>query len=125
MILVTGGLGMIKAQTARALTDLGHGVVVIAHGRTTPPPFLDGRVAVERVDVTDRAVVLALGDRYRSSDIVHLAGSVPGDDPSRSSAPTSAAPSPGSGRGCRGGTRSSACSSAVRADGVPAGKPRS
>ena len=81
MILVTGGLGMIGAQTARALTELGREVVVTAHGRITPPPFLAGRARVERVDVTDRAAVLALGERYEISDVVHLAGSVPGADP--------------------------------------------
>lgn len=81
MILVTGGLGMIGAQTARALDDLGHEVIVTAHTRTAPPAFLDGRVLVEALDVTDRDAVLALGDRYDISDIVHLAGSVPADDP--------------------------------------------
>ena len=37
MILVTGGLGMIGAHTARAVVDLGHDVVVIGtrlRGRT-------------------------------------------------------------------------------------------
>jgi NAD(P)-dependent dehydrogenase (short-subunit alcohol dehydrogenase family) len=33
MILVTGGLGVIGAYTARALVDLGHEVVVTAHRR--------------------------------------------------------------------------------------------
>ena len=35
MILVTGGLGMIGAHTARALVDLGHNVVVT----TRQPPL--------------------------------------------------------------------------------------
>ncbi|MGH3152708.1 MAG: NAD-dependent epimerase/dehydratase family protein, partial [Streptosporangiaceae bacterium] len=47
MILVTGGLGMIGANTARALTDLGHDVVVTGHRRTEVPSFLAGRVTVE------------------------------------------------------------------------------
>jgi UDP-glucose 4-epimerase len=81
VILVTGGLGMIGAQTARALTDLGADVVVTAHRRTSVPSFLRDRIAVEHLDVTDRAAVLALGDRYEISHIVHLAGSVPGEDP--------------------------------------------
>ena len=81
MILVTGGLGMIGAHTARALVDLGHEVVVTAHRRTEVPSFLAGRVTVEPLDVTDRDAFLALGDRHDISDIVHLAGSIPGEDP--------------------------------------------
>jgi nucleoside-diphosphate-sugar epimerase len=81
MILVTGGLGMIGAHTARALVDLGHEVVVTAHRRAEVPSFLAGRVTVERLDVTDRDAFLALGDRHEISDIVHLAGSIPGADP--------------------------------------------
>lgn len=81
MILVTGGLGMIGAQTARALADLGRDVLVTAHSRTTVPSFLEGRVVVQRVDVTDLGAVLALGERYDIGDVVHLAGSVPNADP--------------------------------------------
>jgi nucleoside-diphosphate-sugar epimerase len=83
MILVTGGLGMIGAHTARALADLGHEVVVTTHRRTEVPSFLAGRVTVEPVDVTDRDVFLALAGRHDISDIVHLAGTVPGEDPVR------------------------------------------
>jgi nucleoside-diphosphate-sugar epimerase len=81
MILVTGGLGMIGAHTARALTDLGREVVVTAHRRTEVPSFLAGRVTVEPLDVTDRDAFLALAGRHDISDIVHLAGSIPGEDP--------------------------------------------
>ena len=81
MILVTGGLGMIGAHTARALADLGHRVVVTAHNRAEVPSFLAGRVTVEALDVTDRDAFLALAGRHQCSDIVHLAGSIPGDDP--------------------------------------------
>ncbi|MEV5963696.1 NAD(P)-dependent oxidoreductase [Kribbella sp. NPDC051952] len=81
MILVTGGLGMIGAHTARALVDLGHEVVITGHRRTDVPSFLAGKVAVETLDVTDRDEFLALGKRYAITDIVHLAGSIPGDDP--------------------------------------------
>ncbi len=79
MILVTGGLGMIGAYTARALLELGQEVVVTAHRRAEVPSFLAGRVAVEPLDVTDRNAFLALGERHHISDVVHLAGSVPGD----------------------------------------------
>ncbi|HEX4443926.1 MAG TPA: NAD(P)-dependent oxidoreductase [Galbitalea sp.] len=81
MILVTGGLGMIGAHTALALADLGLEVVVTGHHRMSVPSFLDGRVNVESLDVTNREAFLALGDRYRFTDIIHLAGSVPEDDP--------------------------------------------
>jgi nucleoside-diphosphate-sugar epimerase len=78
MILVTGGFGMIGASTARALVDLGHDVVVTTHRRTSTPSFLDGRVTVEAVDVTAREAFITIGDRYDVTDIVHLAGSIPG-----------------------------------------------
>ncbi|TDD18971.1 NAD(P)-dependent oxidoreductase [Kribbella turkmenica] len=81
MILVTGGLGMIGAHTARALVDLGHEVVVTSHRRGEVPSFLAGDVVVESLDVTDRDAFLALGKRHGITGIVHLAGSVPGDDP--------------------------------------------
>jgi nucleoside-diphosphate-sugar epimerase len=81
MILVTGGLGMIGAHTARALTDLGQEVVVTSHSRAEVPSFLAGRVAVESLDVTDRDAFLALADRHEISGIVHLAGSIPDADP--------------------------------------------
>ena len=81
MILVTGGLGMIGAQTARALVELGHEVVVTTYRRTDVPSFLAGRVTVESLDTTDREAFLALGKRYEITDVVHLAGTIPGDDP--------------------------------------------
>ena len=81
MILVTGGLGMIGAHTARALTDLGQEVVVTSHHRTDVPSFLAGRVTVEPLDATDRGAFLDLADRHDITDIVHLAGSIPDKDP--------------------------------------------
>jgi nucleoside-diphosphate-sugar epimerase len=81
MILVTGGLGMIGAHTARALVDLGHEVLVTSHRRAEVPSFLAGKVTTESLDVTDRDAFLTLGSRYDISDIVHLAGSIPGADP--------------------------------------------
>jgi nucleoside-diphosphate-sugar epimerase len=80
MILVTGGLGMIGAHTARALVDIGNEVVVTSHRRTEVPSFLVGKVTVETLDVTDRDAFLAFGERDDISGIVHLAGSIP-DDP--------------------------------------------
>jgi nucleoside-diphosphate-sugar epimerase len=81
MILVTGGLGMIGAHTARALADLGHEVVVTTRRRAEVPSFLAGKVTVESLDVTDRDAFLALARRHDIRDIVHLAGSIPGEDP--------------------------------------------
>jgi nucleoside-diphosphate-sugar epimerase len=83
VILVTGGLGMIGAHTARALVDAGHEVVVTTHRRTDVPSFLAGRVTVEALDVTDHDAFLALRARHDISDIVHLAGTVPDEDPVR------------------------------------------
>ncbi|GLY83442.1 NAD-dependent epimerase [Actinoallomurus iriomotensis] len=74
---------MIGAHTARALVDLGHEVVVTAHRRTEVPSFLADRVSVEPLDVTDRDAFLTLGERHAISDIVHLAGTIPGQDPVR------------------------------------------
>jgi nucleoside-diphosphate-sugar epimerase len=73
MILVTGGLGTIGAQTARALLDLGQHVVVTQRHRADVPSFLAGRVEVESLDTTDRDAFLALGGRHEFSGIVHLA----------------------------------------------------
>jgi len=81
MILVTGGLGMIGAHTARALADRGQEVVVTTHRRAEIPAFLAGRVTVEPLDVTDRDAFGALAGRHDITDIVHLAGSIPGKDP--------------------------------------------
>ncbi|WP_203589798.1 NAD(P)-dependent oxidoreductase [Streptomyces sp. SID13031] len=81
MILVTGGLGMIGAHTARALVDLGQQVVVTTHRRAEVPSFLTGKVTVEPLDVTDRDAFLALADRHAVTDILHLAGSIPGENP--------------------------------------------
>jgi DNA-binding NarL/FixJ family response regulator len=71
MILVTGGLGMIGAHTAQALLDTGHDVVVTAHHRAEVPPFLEGRVKVEPLDVTDIDAFLDLGMR-RELDVLRL-----------------------------------------------------
>ncbi|SFH45733.1 NAD dependent epimerase/dehydratase family protein [Actinopolymorpha cephalotaxi] len=74
---------MIGAHTARALVDLRQDVLVTAHHRTDVPSFLAGKVTVESLDVTDRDAFLDLGNRHDISDIVHLAGTIPGDDPVR------------------------------------------
>lgn len=82
MILVTGGLGMIGAHTARALIDLGQEGRRHRAPPDRDPVLLAGRVSAEPLDVTDRDAFLALAARYDISDIVHLAGTIPDDSPS-------------------------------------------
>ncbi len=82
MILVTGGLGMIGAATAKALLDLGEEVIVTSHHSAEVPSFLAGRVTVEQLDVTDRDAFLDLGDRHDITGIVHLAAPRPSFAPS-------------------------------------------
>ncbi|MEV5496065.1 NAD-dependent epimerase/dehydratase family protein [Nonomuraea fuscirosea] len=65
MILVTGGLGMIGAHTARALLDLGQEVIVTSHRRSDLPSFLAGAATVETLDVTDREEFLFPGQAVR------------------------------------------------------------
>src|SRR5919205_3333899 len=77
MILITGGLGSIGSNTARALLDVGESVVLTAHRSTQLPEYLaaepDGRVAVEPLDTTDGAAFLDIGKRHEITGIVHLA----------------------------------------------------
>ena len=86
-ILITGGLGFIGLNTARAALDLGQDVVLTRYRRARYPGFLTeaveaGRAAVERVDAGDLAALRALGDRHDITAIVHLAGAgLGGDDP--------------------------------------------
>lgn len=82
MILVTGGLGMIGAHTAQALLDLGEKVVVTRHHSGEVPSFLQDRVIVEQLDVTDRDALLELGTRHDITGIVHLAAPRPAFAPS-------------------------------------------
>lgn len=81
MILITGGLGFIGTHTARALLDLGESVVLVQRRAPEVPGALagepEGRVVVERADLTDRAALLRLGEQHEITGIVHLAGSVP------------------------------------------------
>jgi UDP-glucose 4-epimerase len=82
MILVTGGLGFIGLHTARALLDLGQSCVLTQHQSARHPDFLNdflddqlgSRVFVEPLDLADQAAMLALGERYDITGVVHLAG---------------------------------------------------
>jgi nucleoside-diphosphate-sugar epimerase len=73
MMLVTGGLGTIGSQAARALLELGQEVVVTCRHRTDVPTYLADRVTVAALDVADRAAFLALGQRFDITGVVHLA----------------------------------------------------
>ncbi|GIH21228.1 NAD-dependent epimerase/dehydratase family protein [Rugosimonospora africana] len=78
MILVTGGLGFIGLNTARALLDAGETCVLTRHRTARQPDFirteLGRRVFIEQLDVSDPAALLELGRRYPIDGIVHLAG---------------------------------------------------
>ncbi|MBV9799280.1 MAG: NAD(P)-dependent oxidoreductase [Solirubrobacterales bacterium] len=80
MILVTGGLGFVGPNTARALLDLGQNCVLTRRHGTRVPAFLEDdlgkRVFVERLDLADRGGLLELGERHRIDGIVHLAAEV-------------------------------------------------
>ncbi|HZE38682.1 MAG TPA: NAD(P)-dependent oxidoreductase [Stackebrandtia sp.] len=77
MILVTGGAGFIGAHTVRALVERGESCVIAQRRASGWPADLDGRVAVERVDIGDLEALRAIGTRHRITGIVHLAGSIP------------------------------------------------
>lgn len=70
VILVTGAMGFIGSHTVCALRKLGHRCVAASH-RTRRDMGDD--VFVERVDVTDRDAMAALGERHAIEGIVHLA----------------------------------------------------
>ncbi|GAA5199016.1 NAD(P)-dependent oxidoreductase [Rugosimonospora acidiphila] len=79
MILVTGGLGFIGLNTARALLEAGESCVLTRRRTARQPEFLrtelGGRAFIEPLDVTDPDALLELGKRYPINGIIHLAGS--------------------------------------------------
>ncbi len=77
MILITGGMGFIGLNTARALLALGETCVLTRHQSAHLPEDLKGEVGtllfVESLDLTNGDALLALGERYPLTGIVHLA----------------------------------------------------
>src|SRR5215471_6970184 len=78
--LITGGMGFIGLHTARAFLDAGEDVVITYFQTWREPSFIKDayhkRVQIEKVDVTDRDGLMALGKKHKIDRIAHLA--VPG-----------------------------------------------
>lgn len=83
MLLLTGGLGFIGSHTARALLDRGESCVLVRRRAEVEAPLfpdeLGKRIHIEQLDVTDRAALLELGEKYPITGILHLAGAYFGD----------------------------------------------
>ena len=77
MILLTGGLGFIGLNTARALLEVGETCVLTQHRVARIPEVLKDemgtRLFIEPLDVTDANTFLALGKKHHITGIVHLA----------------------------------------------------
>lgn len=80
MILVTGGLGFIGLNVARALLDVGESCVLTQHRTERRPSFIQdeigSRILIEHVDIDDTAELLKVGEKHEIRGIVHLGGSI-------------------------------------------------
>jgi len=78
MILSPGGLGFIGSHVTRALLDLGESCVLVQRRASGPNGLIAGGegtlVFIEQADVTDQRTLRDIGDRYKITGIVHLAG---------------------------------------------------
>ncbi|HTE54568.1 MAG TPA: NAD(P)-dependent oxidoreductase [Kofleriaceae bacterium] len=85
MILVTGGMGFIGLNTARALVAAGESCVLGRHHVDRMPDFLRaapaGRVHVEPLDVGDPSSLRRIGERHAIDGIIHLAAHLGSGDP--------------------------------------------
>lgn len=82
MQLITGGLGFVGSNTARALLDLGADCVLMQHRKSRIPEFLKDqvgkRIFIEPADTQDIDTLRALGEKHNITGIVHLVtGGVP------------------------------------------------
>ncbi|NQX26677.1 NAD(P)-dependent oxidoreductase [Microbacteriaceae bacterium VKM Ac-2854] len=78
MILITGGAGFIGTHTVRALAEAGEVCVLVQRRAPEVPAALaDLDVHVVQADVADLDALLAIGERFPITGIVHLAVSVP------------------------------------------------
>lgn len=79
-VLITGGMGFIGLHTARAFVDAGEDVVITWFQTWREPSFIadeyNGRVLIEKADVSQGAVIQELAQKHRVEHICHLA--VPG-----------------------------------------------
>jgi UDP-glucose 4-epimerase len=77
MILITGGLGFIGLNTARALLALGETCVLTQHQSAHLPEDLKdemgSRLFIEPLDVMDVTALLTVGENYPMTGIIHLA----------------------------------------------------
>ncbi len=80
MILVTGGLGFLGLNVARALLDNSEPCVLTQYRTEHQPDSIKNeigsRVFIEPVDVTNTAAFIGLGKKYKIEGIVHLAASL-------------------------------------------------
>lgn len=78
MILVTGGAGFIGTHTVRALSESGEECVLVQRrSPEIPPPLADLPVHIVQGDVADLDGLLAVGQQYPITGIVHLAVALP------------------------------------------------
>ncbi|PYR33150.1 MAG: hypothetical protein DMF90_21955 [Acidobacteria bacterium] len=78
MILITGGMGFVGRNAAKALLDHGEDVVLTTSRVGADPSFLaphvGKRVFIERLDALDAPNLIETGRRHGVTGIVHLAG---------------------------------------------------
>jgi UDP-glucose 4-epimerase len=78
MILITGGAGFIGSHTVRALAEAGEECVLLQRRTPSVPAHLaDLPIHVVQADVADLDALLAVGERYPITGIVHLAIALP------------------------------------------------